>query len=389
MKKLLLTFLLGICFFSLVLPVQAAQIIGNDNITINEGQTNLRDLYLFGGNIYVNSPVTNDLVTGGGDIQINSDVTGSFFGGGGNITTRGNIGNTMRVAGGNTTIEGDIARDLVIAGGTVTISQDTTVGGDILFTGGNLIVDGSVGGKILINGGQVTINGPVGGSVEGNVGKLTLGPKALINGNLTYTSTSRATKEQGAQIRGQERFTQNKSPEKQEESAKEFLAAGAIYKLVTDIILSVLFIIFFGAFIRRVLDWIVASPIKSGAYGFAYLLLFPLLCLLMLVLIWLGMAGFLVYALTVLISIFLVKIFLGSYVLMWIYRWQKKAYALDWKAGVIGPILLFILLLIPIFGWIIVAFLMFMATGALIQELLHAASTQHIRHKHIPAKKSK
>jgi hypothetical protein len=63
--------------------------------------------------------------------------------------------------------------------------------------------------------------------------------------------------------------------------------------------------------------------------------------------------------------LFIAKIILGWYVLEWWSRRSKKQYVLDWKAGVIGPILYMFLIFIPIIGWLAAVFLYLLALGAL------------------------
>ena len=120
------------------------------------------------------------------------------------------------------------------------------------------------------------------------------------------------------------------------------------------------------------------TTLKSGAIGFAYFLLFPIASVCFFILIWLGLASLLFYALTALIGVFLVKIFLGWILLRWYERRNKKHYLLDWRAGLVGPITLFLILLVPILGWFIAAMLFFIALGALMQELTTIATAQKV-----------
>lgn len=145
---------------------------------------------------------------------------------------------------------------------------------------------------------------------------------------------------------------------------KSFFALVSLYKLAVDIILSILLITFSSNLIMAVLTRMTAKPFKSGYFGFTFLIIFPLISFILLGLIWLGLAGFLAYGLIFLIGILLAKIFIGWGVLSKI----EKGYILDWKAGIVGPLVAFILLFIPIFGWITLAIIFSITTGALLQE---------------------
>lgn len=349
--------------------VSAADVRTGENINLSETQTNLKDLYLFGSNIKLNAPVVNDVVTGGGEILLNGAIANDLLVGGGTVTVRGKIGNNARIAGGTLIIDGPITNDLIITGGTITISKNASIGGDLLFAGGKLDLEGPVHGKILMSGGTVTLNSTVNGNViGGDVGHLILGPQAKILGNLSYSSNNPAQQETGSQVLGKTDF--HLSNKHSEHNATASVVTATFYKLVVDIILSALLIYFFKQGLLVLLTRMKKTPLKSGGIGFAYALLAPIASFICLLFVWLGIASFLVYAFILLISLFVVKIFLGWLLLRLWNKRQKQIYNLDWKAGVIGPIFLFILILIPILGWLILAVILFIAIGALLGELM-------------------
>ncbi len=363
---LLLVLLISSGFYSIV---HAADIRSNN------------DLYIFNKSIQVETPVTNDLVAAGGDIVVDNNVSGNIMAAGGNLRINGNTEGSVRVAGGNIVIEGNIGRDLVIAGGSVNITETATIGGDLLFTGGELTMEGTVNGKAMINGGQARIEGTVNKQVEGSLGKLALGSQSVIGGDLRYSSPEKAIIEEGAVIRGTQQYTPVERPKSNAEQFGGFISAFSFYKLITDIILSLAFIYFFGAFLRRCLTSIGVSPFRNAAYGLAFLILIPLVSVFLFILIWLGIASFLFYILVLIISVFVAKVFLGWFLVRWWYRRSKKEYVLDWRAGVIGPIALFLIILIPLIGWLFIAILYLISIGAVIRELAIVAQTQQISRK--------
>lgn len=355
----------------------AADFRTGDEVRITEITQPLINPYIFGGDIQIDTPVSNELTTAGDDVVINGPVEGSALVAGGNVTIRGSVGNNARIAGGDITIDGPIANDLVIVGGNIRLTENASIGGDLIFAGGKLQVDGPVAGKVLIHGGDVTLNNSVGGNVSGEIGELTLGSNAAIAGNLNYQSPERAQIAQGATVSGRTdyRLVENK----EDNDAGAFLTTAAVYKLITDIILSLLFVYFFRHALMAVINRMSTTPLKSGAIGFGYAALVPLAGIFFLFLIWLGLATYLFYFLTLIVGIFVVKLFLGWAVLRWWNRNNKKEYELDWKAAIVGPILLFILLFIPVLGWLTIAILLFMALGALLEELIQLTSDKNKR----------
>lgn len=387
MKKLisyiLPLFIIPLIILSAVVsPVYAAEFRTGDQIAIEASEQPLVNPYIFGGSVRLDAPVSNELTTAGGDIFINSAIEGSALIAGGNISLRGSVGNNARIAGGNITIDSPITNDLVVTGGSIKVTEGATIGGDILFAGGSLIIDAPVEGNVRMAGGNVIINNRVGGDVTGEIEELSLGPNAVVAGNLSYKSPQRARVAQGAQVQGRTDYKQSEDRRGDEKDARAFLTGAALYKLITDIIITTLFIYFFRRALSTVINRMKDTPLRSGAIGFGFFILVPLLALILLILFWLGIATFLFYALMYFVALYVMKAFIGWAIMKFWYSNKKQDYLLDWKAGILGPIAVFLLLLIPILGWLAIAIIFLIGLGALVEELVQLASNQR---GHIPA----
>ncbi len=371
MKRLLgtITAVFALLLITSQQPAHAADIRTGDTVILSGNQNNLKDLYLFGGTILLNSPVTNDVVTAGGNINLSGNISNDLLAAGGTITVHGKVGNTARIAGGNITIDGPVAHDLVVAGGNVTVTKNAQIGGDVLVAGGQLDLEGPVQGKILMSGGNVTLNNSVAGNVTaGHLGKLILGPQAKINGNLTYSSQQPATQESGSMVIGQTTF--HRVEKQQQKQSAQAITGGSFYQLFVGIILSILTLYFFRRGVLTVLTEMRQAPWKSLGIGFAYFLLAPLASLILLILFLLGIASFFAYLLILIISMIIADIFVGWWVMSWWNNREKHEYLLDWKAGVIGPLIIFVLSWIPILGWFVTAIIFLIAVGALVAILV-------------------
>ena len=111
------------------------------------------------------------------------------------------------------------------------------------------------------------------------------------------------------------------------------------------------------------------SPLKNSEIGLIYLIVTPIVGAICLFLIWLGMVFLLSYGLAIIAGVFLADVYIGWFILRWRDRRNKKTYILDWKAAIVGPISLFILILIPVLGWLVFAIIFLIALGALIKEI--------------------
>lgn len=364
----LTTFFIALIFLSSSAHlVQAADIRHGDSVEISSSTAELKNAYLFGDTVRLLAPVQNDVVAAGGTVTVESPVEESIMAAGGTITIKGPVGNSVRVAGGNITIDGTITNDLLITGGNITITKNAKIGGDLLFAGGNLTLDGPVSGKVLFAGGNIRLNSTIGKGAEGYVGELALGSNAVVNGNLKYTSEKKAQLANGARVTGETKFEQRKEEVKPKES---LLGGGVVYKLIVDILLSILFIYFFRKFAVHLLQQMKSHPLKNGAIGFVFLFIFPLAAFFMIMLLWLGVAAFLFYGLMLFISVYLAKLFVG----WWIMKWyttrndKKKHYELEWKAGIIGPLVFFVLNFIPVLGWLTEIVIVLAALGTLLVQ---------------------
>jgi len=373
MKKLTFSFFFLIFIFSLfafVTTINAAEIkTGDDSVIIVRP---MKNAYVFGGSVDINAPITNDLTTVGGDITINSPVTGDILAAGGNITVSEKVGDSIRIAGGDIMIDAPVENDVVIVGGSVKITQNASIKGDLIFIGGKLSLQGTVNGDAHINGGSVIINNRVGGNVSGTVGSLTLGPFASIGGDLIYSSSEKAKIDAQARIQGKTQFTELK----EKSGIRALISTGVIYKLIADILFALLFILFLPLFTKNVLHRAGASALKNIVLGFVNLLLMPIASFILLIIFWLGATSFVIYILLILLSLGLTKVYVGWKTLSWWYSRNKKDYILDWKAAIVGVIVLFIVGLIPVFGWL-AGFLLFLLTlGSIAIQLTSYLSTQ-------------
>ena len=387
MKKILVSLLALFFLFTAALPLYAATFRSSESVYLPENETNMHDVYLFGNSVTVDAPITNDTVAAGNTVTINGDVTGSIISAGNDVVIRSHVNNTVRAAGSTVTISGPIDRDLLVAGGKVRITKEASISGDLLFFGGELTLDGPVKGDIHVNGGSVMINAPVGGNVDGDIAELTLGNNAKINGNLTYIAEQKATIEQGAMVIGHQQY---KAQPQRKEAPKGLAAvfpSSAFYDLIVSMIASALLVTFLPILVKTTLEKAVNKPFASAGTGFLLLIFVPFFAIFLLILFWLGLALFLIYGLLLIFSMFMSKLFIGWWVLRWWENRDKKEYILDWKAAIVGPVIAFLLAVIPIFGWLALALIYLMTFGALTRTLISFAGYPNKQLEPIKSKK--
>lgn len=344
----------------------AADLHSGESVSITKPLSNP---YLAGQSVEVSAPVANDVVAAGGNITVDSRVGGNVIAAGGMIDVRGSVDHSVRVAGGNITIDGSVGQDVVIFGGNVRISKSASVSGDVIFSGGRLEIDGPVKGNLHLNGGTVTINAPIGGSVDGHIRELTLGPQAVINGNLTYQSDQKATMQPGATVHGKVSYKQSPQNEKAKHGLAALFTVATLYKLISEIIIAFLLLWILRPFSLRLFAEADEAPLRNIVLGFATLILLPIAGVILLLLFWLGLATLVFYVFLLLITMVFLPLFVGWKIMDWWESREKRIYAIDWKAAVIGPIILLILSVIPVIGWLIDLILFLWVLGGIVHYI--------------------
>lgn len=335
-----------------------------------------KNLYSAGNMISINADIEKSLHAAGNVITIVGDIGNNIYAVGNTVAIKGNVGGTVHMAAANVSIEGEIEDDLFLAGGNIVLTKLTSVGGDLYVAGGTVVVDGSVAGDIHIAGGDITINGKVGGEVNVKAdSSLTLGSEAEIGKDLNYKGPKELEVKEGAKISGEINFTKIEVKKagvfKKSKAIKGLLTLAFLIKLLGAIAAGLVFVYLLRKFTEPAVKESLSRFWPSLGLGFAALILIPVLFVILMITvvgIWLGVLTIATYILSILLSLVLSSIVLGVWLIKIIGR--KKDYLVDWKAVVVGVIVMDIIALIPVLGWIVKFVLMLMALGG-IYRLAH------------------
>jgi cytoskeletal protein CcmA (bactofilin family) len=180
-------------------PAAAGDYRTGDAVTIGAGETVSDDLYVAGQTVTIEGTVDGDVTVAAGTVAVRGQVNGSLNVGGGTVDVPGSVQGALRAMGGTVRIGGSVGRDVVVSGGTVTIDSGATVTGDVAGGAGTLTIAGAVAGDVYVGAGTLEVTGRVEGMLDVSVGSLTIGPQAVIVGEVTYTSSREAAIASGAQ----------------------------------------------------------------------------------------------------------------------------------------------------------------------------------------------
>ncbi len=371
MNKFTLAGLLTSLALMVPLATSAAEFRGAQDVSLVSGETISGNMYMAGGNIIDTGVVKGDLVIGGGNILVSGPVNSDLLIGGGSINVTSDIGGDLRIGGGNITIQGKVAGDAIVGGGQIILASPH-IGGDVAIAGGNITISAPINGSLKVFGGQVTLNAPVKGSVIIHGQKITLGPKAIIQGDLTYTSPAVATLETGAIVRGKTDYTKSETSTKA--NVVPTVALGAFFtfwllaKLLMSIVGAFLFLWIFPRYAIELATSFATKPLEYLGIGFVAFIVLPIAGILLLLtvigiplgaLALLGFVGLMIFASLV------APVALGSLVHKWI--WKPSNYVVDWKTILLGVAIWFVLGFIPFVGGLLKFIIILMTLGVTLQ----------------------
>jgi len=322
------------------------------------------DVYIAGGSVTSAGVIVGDLLAAGGSVVVSGDVGADANISGGNITILSNVADDLRVGGGTVVVQGKVGGDVIIGGGQVTVGG-SGVGGDVVIGGGTVRIDAPVAGKMRIGGGTVFINAPITGDVIIDADRVTLGSAAVISGNLTYTATRELTKEQGAVVRGQTKFTERVKPNV---SAKALVALFSVWVLGKFLVLLVCALavgLLFKRFSKEAVAKAAQYTFPAFGVGALTLVALPALSVFLLATVIgipFGIIGLLGFAAALIFTCIISPIILGSAIH---HFFSKREWEISWKTILLGTLVYSVLGLIPVLGWLLQALIGLLSLGVI------------------------
>ncbi len=251
MRKISLAFtILTILFILSSSSVSAAVYRNGNRIDIPKGQDVKESLYISGKSINIDANVDGDIFCAAQTVRITGRVNGDVICGAQSIVVTGEINGNLRAGAQSIDLEGIINRNANLFGQNIEISSGSAIMGEANIWSQDVDVRGVVTKK-LDGGAQImTILGKV-GEVDVHVEELSVGPEAVVQNNLTYTSLNKAKLSANSLVGGQILQRQPPaSPEKTQSQnrrpTRSVLGIGRIISLIVQLILATLIVAFFA-----------------------------------------------------------------------------------------------------------------------------------------------
>lgn len=357
-KKIYWLFLLFLGF-SLLLPigVAAEKMVQKDVFISDEVFDNV--YFAAGENVNINAQFNDDVYVAGSNVVISGVIEGDLLVAGANLVINAEIKGDLRALGATVRLNNKISKNATIGAADLTLTEEAEIGKNLIFGAGNVNLESKINKNLYGGGGNILLNNQVGGNVYLGVdpeGSLVLYPQTDIAGNLEYTATNKADLKPGAQIGQEERFSQMDRKTAQDFKAMSFKGFGVAFWLISllgALLVGFVLVYIFKDFINQTQKIFTEKIAWSMLIGFIYLIVTPI-ALIIIAVTMIGLPLALIAGALYVISLYLSKIFVGIYIGDKLIRslFKKEKFNLVW-AMVLGVIVVYLLLAIPILGLLI------------------------------------
>ncbi len=366
-KKLIYSFFLLTIVSLTTFPYVAdarSVVRSGERVSVAEDQLIEGDFYVAGSVVNLSGEVSDDLLTAAGTITINGAIGGDALVIAPTVDVHGTVGDDLRIVGGTVIIAEPVLGDVFVFGGSVEILSTASIAGDLIVFASEVEVNGQVDGNILGQVNVLRIDAPVKGMVDVTVGALTVGDKAMIGGDLKYTSTLELTRAQNATVGGQ---TLRNDPvfEPAKVGIESFLLP-----LLTLLFSVALWYLLAKRMLNRVVTRALAPSVRPVMTGTIVMLLAPFAISVLLVSVLGLLAGMVLlfgYILFLILALIASSAVMGQLVISTI---KKGTNQVTLTSLIVGSVLLAGCFVVPVVGPIVLIGFLLLTFGSIVDLLL-------------------
>ncbi|MBN1882115.1 MAG: hypothetical protein JW885_08075 [Deltaproteobacteria bacterium] len=304
--------------------------------------------------------VSEDLYVIAGDITILGDVEGALYLLGSNITLSGTVTGDLYAMGGDVIVDGPVSGETYILGGDVELSGvfDTILHA----AGGTLELSGTFNDEVNCGGGVVRLSGAFEKDTYIQAGTCEILAGTVIEGDLTYSAKT-FERAEDVTING----AVTEMPEVSREAGVPGWGVIAFFGfagLIGYFIVGMALFGFFPNFTKGTVDRVFSQFSQNLGWGVLVFLLTPLAVLVLLVTVVgipLGILVGIAYCVGIFIGEIIVSAALGGLV----FSLFKKTDAAYWLKLLVGLIIFFLIVIIPIINIIAILIVWILGLGSL------------------------
>jgi cytoskeletal protein CcmA (bactofilin family) len=338
------------------LGVWGASNNSNDQILIAENDVVSGNLLAASKNITVDGTVSGDVIAAAQSITINGRVEGDVLVAAQNVVVNGEVGGNIRVIGNSVTINSQVTRNVNAFGSDVVIGKDSRIGWDAILIASSAQVKGTITGALNSYVQNIIVSGKIGKNVDiktydkNQAQKIIITKETIINGDLNYSSATKAEIESGASISGQ---TNYQAPVVQKKNVVSAWIWSRVFSILSLLLIGLIFLFITTKHTDNILRTLKTKPAKSFLVGaIVFLIIPPLVLVLAITIIGLPLAAILfsLWSAGIFLAKAMVSIFVGT---LLIKDLMKKPQAPLFWSLIFGTLIMSILFSLPVVGWII------------------------------------
>ncbi len=358
-KKFAISVLIFGLFLIVYAPLQAeaAMVLTEDNISIGQEELIDDDLYLFGDTVVISGSVLGDAVIFARDVVIDGSIEGSLLAFSQAVRISGTVDGSIRGASNTVFLTGSTGRDLMMAANMIDVSG--IINQDYLAAARSSTVTGSVGRNIRATMNRFEVDAPVGGDIFTVVSEFSFGPRAVVEGNVSYISREDAEVDQQAVIIGN---IERSDPPVDERAVEPWRRVWRFIRPILSLMfLALLMALIFPGLTVGTAGTIKEQPLLSLGVGALFIFVWPFIAVFLLLTVIgipAGITSMLLYAALLYIS----RVFAGYFLADLIFGRNKNIHPV-WVA-LTGALILTLLIKIPYIGWAVNLAAVWFASGA-------------------------
>ncbi|HVI69577.1 MAG TPA: hypothetical protein VM581_03905 [Magnetospirillaceae bacterium] len=250
----------------------AANVRTGDEPRVTSNETIDGTLYAAGTTVRIEGRVQGDLICGGQEVDISGIIEGDVICAAQKITISGEVQGDVRVAAQQNRIEGKVAGSISVIGQQVDVSTNGSIGRDATIVAQQAIINGAVGRDVEAVAETFYTNATLGRHLEVIGTAVSLGDKATVAGDFTYTSAKDATVSSTAHVTGK---TDHKIPEAPAMVSTRSYLSSMLISLGSFIVLGIVLLAVAPRFMQATSDAMNTSPLITLGAGFAGLVVPP------------------------------------------------------------------------------------------------------------------
>ncbi len=230
-------------------------------------------------NITIDANVANEVAVGGAQVDITGSIGTNLWVGGAEVNLSGDVGKDVGAGANKLNIDLTIGGDLMAGGASVIVSPNTVVNGTTRLGGEYIEFNGEAKDTIVLRGTTVVFNGRADRGLTVEADSLTLGPNAVITGDLTLRPDTETTQETGATITGSTRVD---VPEWWEQVVYGRFAF-VLFGVIATLIVGVLFLLIARGSVEEMASTFRRRPISGFFLGILAIILLPIIIFVLMV----------------------------------------------------------------------------------------------------------